>query len=163
MQNLHFFQVRLDLIWSLVLRLSRGSLRILMPFSWTYLCSFAMTSGTVPSTNWWCSNSRGLTLLSCRHRPGIDFQGTGEGSRILHSEETMLFSSWWWSRPALYSLGDIWGEFHQPAYMCFMDLEKEFDHHTSQHSAPVQESLICISSNKSGLFLPFVQDSLHNF
>lgn len=56
----------------------------------------------------------------------------------------------------------VW-EFHQPAYMCFMDLEKEFDHHTSQHSAPVQESLICISSNKSGLFLPFVQDSLHNF
>ncbi|KAK0152499.1 LINE-1 reverse transcriptase [Merluccius polli] len=116
--------------------------------SWlTGLCSIAWTSGAVP-LDWQtgvvvplfkkgdrrvCSNYRGITLLSL---PGKVYSGVLE-RRVCRIVESRIREEQCGFRPGrgtvdqLYTLCRIvegaW-EFAQPVHMCFVDLEKAFDH-----------------------------------
>ncbi|KAK0147792.1 Craniofacial development protein 2 [Merluccius polli] len=116
--------------------------------SWlTRLCSIAWTSGAVP-LDWQtgvvvplfkkgdrrvCSNYRGITLLSL---PGKVYSGVLE-RRVRRIVEPRIQEEQCGYRPGrgtvdqLYTLCRIlegaW-EFAQPVHMCFVDLEKAFDH-----------------------------------
>ena len=47
-----------------------------------------------------------------------------------YSQELLLFCCFWSTGPALYPCDDSGGvwEFAQPVHMCFVDLEKAYDH-----------------------------------
>ncbi|KAK0150975.1 LINE-1 reverse transcriptase [Merluccius polli] len=116
--------------------------------SWlTGLCSIVWTSGAVP-LDWQtgvvvplfkkgdrrvCSNYRGITLLSL---PGKVYSGVLE-RRVCRIVESRIQEEQCGFRPGrgtvdqLYTLCRIlegaW-EFAQPVHMCFVDLEKAFDH-----------------------------------
>ncbi|TWW64974.1 hypothetical protein D4764_22G0006210 [Takifugu flavidus] len=116
--------------------------------SWlTRLCNIAWTSGAVP-LDWQtgvvvplfkkgdrrvCSNYRGITLLSL---PGKVYSGVLE-RRVRRIVEPRIQEEHCGFRPGcgtvdqLYTLSRVFEgawEFAQPVHMCFVDLEKAFDH-----------------------------------